>query len=58
MVCAGLVLGVAMSFVFTANTTMSCLETSKSFMRFCKDTEETNRQANLPFPSSPGHLIL
>lgn len=27
----------AMCFVFTANTTMSCLETSKSFMRFCKD---------------------
>jgi len=49
---AGLVLGVAMCFVFTANTTMSCLETSKSFMRFCKDAEETNRQAELPFPSS------
>ena len=28
--------GQAMCFVFTANTTMSCLETSKSFMRFCK----------------------
>ena len=26
----------ATCFVFTANTTMSCLETSKSFMRFCK----------------------
>ncbi|CAK9021231.1 unnamed protein product [Durusdinium trenchii] len=49
---AGLVLGVAMSFVFTANTTMSCLETSKSFMRFCQDAPETNRQAELPFPSS------
>ncbi|CAK9065796.1 Copia protein [Durusdinium trenchii] len=41
-----------MSFVFTANTTMSCLETSKSFMRFCQDAPETNRQAELPFPSS------
>eukprot|EP00435_Cladocopium_sp_Y103_P011298 s2813_g2.t4 len=49
---AGLVLGVAMCFVFTANTTMSCLETSKSFMRFCKDAKETNRQGPLPFPSS------
>lgn len=49
---AGLVLGIAMSFVFTANTTMSCLETSKSFMRFCKETEDVEKQKALPFPSS------
>merc|ERR1712137_550082 len=35
---AGLVLGVVMTFLFTANTTISCLETSKSFMRFCKES--------------------
>eukprot|EP00931_Biecheleriopsis_adriatica_P050105 TRINITY_DN29003_c0_g1_i1.p1 TRINITY_DN29003_c0_g1~~TRINITY_DN29003_c0_g1_i1.p1 ORF type:complete len:916 (-),score=195.63 TRINITY_DN29003_c0_g1_i1:6-2753(-) len=49
---AGLVLGTSMSFLFTANTTMSCLETSKSFMRFCKESDEVNSEASLPFPGS------
>jgi len=49
---AGLVLGVVMSFVFTANTTLSCLETSKSFMRFCKESDDVNKIESLPFPGS------
>eukprot|EP00930_Biecheleria_cincta_P005412 TRINITY_DN106340_c0_g1_i1.p1 TRINITY_DN106340_c0_g1~~TRINITY_DN106340_c0_g1_i1.p1 ORF type:complete len:910 (+),score=126.35 TRINITY_DN106340_c0_g1_i1:192-2921(+) len=49
---AGLVLGVVMSFLFTANTTLSCLETSKSFMRFCKESAEVNKVVGLPFPGS------
>jgi len=49
---AGLVLGVVMSFIFTANTTLSCLETSKSFMRFCKESNDVNKIETLPFPGS------
>ena len=49
---AGLVLGVIMPFLFTGNTTVSCLETSKSFMRFCKESETVSKISNLPFPHS------
>jgi len=49
---AGLVTGVVMTMLFTANTTISCLDTSKSFMRFCKESQDVNRRPNIPFPNS------
>jgi len=49
---AGLVLGVVMPFLFTGNTTVSCLETSKSFMRFCKESNTVSKIPRLPFPQS------
>jgi len=49
---AGLVLGVIMPFLFTGNCTVSCLETSKSFMRFCKESTAVSKRTDLPFPQS------
>lgn len=49
---AGLLLGVVMTMLFTANTIISCLETSKAFMRFCKESKEVDQKRNLPFPYS------
>jgi len=49
---AGLVLGVVMTMLFTANTTISCLETSKSFMRFCKESRDVEQKKTIPFPQS------
>lgn len=49
---AGLVTGVLMTFLFTANTTISCLDASKSFMRFCKESEDVARVQSMPFPNS------
>lgn len=49
---AGLVLGMVMTMLFTANTTISCLETSKSFMRFCKESKDVEQKRNIPFPNS------
>jgi len=49
---AGLVLGVVMTMLFTANTTMSCLDTSKAFMRFCKESTEVAQKRSIPFPNS------
>eukprot|EP00448_Togula_jolla_P003982 CAMPEP_0170598924 /NCGR_PEP_ID=MMETSP0224-20130122/16512_1 /TAXON_ID=285029 /ORGANISM="Togula jolla, Strain CCCM 725" /LENGTH=902 /DNA_ID=CAMNT_0010923519 /DNA_START=123 /DNA_END=2827 /DNA_ORIENTATION=+ len=49
---AGLVLGAVMTMVFTANTTQSCLQTSKAFMRFCKESPEVSRRKGVSFPNS------
>lgn len=49
---AGLVMGVVMALLFTANTTISCLDTSKSFMRFCKESDAVGIKKHLPFPQS------
>jgi len=49
---AGLVMGTVMTMLFTANTTISCLDTSKSFMRFCKESEDVGRAEQMPFPAS------
>jgi len=49
---AGLVTGVFMTFLFTANTTISCLDASKSFMRFCKESDDVGRVPSMPFPNS------
>merc|ERR1719428_1425944 len=49
---AGLVTGVVMTFIFSANTMISCLDTSKAFMRFCKESPEVQRITKLPFPQS------
>jgi len=49
---AGLVTGVVMTFLFAANTVLSCLETSKSFMRFCNESNDVNRWDGVPFPNS------
>jgi K(+)-stimulated pyrophosphate-energized sodium pump len=49
---AGLVTGVFMTFLFAANTTLSCLDASKSFMRFCKESEDVQRVPSMPFPHS------
>jgi Na+/H+-translocating membrane pyrophosphatase len=49
---AGLVLGIVMSFVFAANTTVSCLDTSRAFMRFCKESKDVKKIDKLPFPQS------
>eukprot|EP00913_Durusdinium_trenchii_P004682 g4347.t1 len=49
---AGLVLGVVMPFLFTGETTVSCLETSKAFMRFCKESDTVGKISQVPFPQS------
>ncbi|CAJ1432295.1 unnamed protein product, partial [Effrenium voratum] len=49
---AGLVFGVVMPFLFTGNTTISCLETSKAFMRFCKESNTVSKITDVPFPQS------
>jgi K(+)-stimulated pyrophosphate-energized sodium pump len=49
---AGLVMGVVMTFLFAANTTISCLDVSKSFMRFCKESDLVNQEKSVPFPNS------
>jgi len=49
---AGLVSGVVFTVLFAANTMLSCLETSKSFMRFCKESQDVQRIDKLPFPQS------
>lgn len=49
---SGLLLGIMMAMLFTANTTLSCLETSKAFMRFCKESKEVEQKRNIPFPYS------
>merc|ERR1719409_2364398 len=38
--------------LFAANTMISCLDTSKSFMRFCKESQEVTRIQGVPFPQS------
>jgi len=49
---AGLVTGVVMTFLFAANTMISCLDTSRAFARFCKEGTDVNRIDKLPFPQS------
>lgn len=49
---AGLVTGVVMTMLFTANTTLSCLDTSKAFMHFCKQSSDVNKKTGFPFPAS------
>jgi len=49
---AGLVTGIVFTMLFTANTMISCLDTSKSFLRFCKESSEVARNDKLPFPHS------
>jgi Na+/H+-translocating membrane pyrophosphatase len=49
---AGLVMGVVMTMLFAANTMISCLDTSRAFMKFCKDSHEVRRIEKLPFPQS------
>lgn len=49
---AGLVMGVVMTMLFTANTTLSCLDTAKAFLRFCKESDALEQRRNVPFPNS------
>lgn len=49
---AGLVMGVVATFLFAANTMISCLDTSQAFARFCRNTPEVARVDKLPFPQS------
>lgn len=49
---AGLVTGVVMVMVFSANTMISCLDTSKEFLRFCTASNEVRVKTKLPFPHS------
>jgi len=49
---AGLVTGIVMVMVFAANTMISCLDTSKEFMRFCNESKEVKIKDKLPFPHS------
>eukprot|EP00927_Polykrikos_kofoidii_P007260 TRINITY_DN12967_c0_g1_i1.p1 TRINITY_DN12967_c0_g1~~TRINITY_DN12967_c0_g1_i1.p1 ORF type:complete len:898 (+),score=127.16 TRINITY_DN12967_c0_g1_i1:162-2855(+) len=50
---AGLVMGVVMTMLFTANTMSSCLDTSIRFMQYCKEKRnEIGRIYKLPFPQS------
>jgi len=49
---AGLVCGVVMTMLFSANTMMSCLATSQAFMKFCKDNKDVQKIEKLPFPQS------
>jgi len=49
---AGLVCGVVFCVLFAANTMLSCLNCSKSFMRFCKESQDVQRIDKLPFPQS------
>jgi len=49
---AGLCTGVVMVMLFSANTMIACLDTSKEFMRFCNDSKEVKIKDKLPFPHS------
>lgn len=50
---AGLVMGVVMVLLFTASTIMSCLDTSKAFVKFCKESvDAVGCDEDLPFPAS------
>jgi len=49
---AGLVTGVVMTFLFAANTMISCLDTSRHFSRYCKENKHVSRIDKLPFPQS------
>jgi len=49
---AGLVTGVVMTMMFSANTMLSCLETSQSFMRFCNESADVAKNEDAPFPYS------
>jgi K(+)-stimulated pyrophosphate-energized sodium pump len=49
---AGLVTGFVMTMVFAANTMISCLDTSREFMRFCAESHEVRLKRKLPFPHS------
>lgn len=49
---AGLVLGVVMVMAFAANTMISCLDTSKEFMKFCNESHQVKIKDKLPFPHS------
>lgn len=49
---AGLVTGVVMTMIFAANTMISCLDTSREFMRFCNESKDVKIKTKLPFPHS------
>mmetsp|Transcript_29641 Transcript_29641/g.52857 ORF Transcript_29641/g.52857 Transcript_29641/m.52857 type:complete len:910 (+) Transcript_29641:146-2875(+) len=50
---AGLVTGAVMTFTFMANTMISCLDTSREFLRYWKDRgKEVKPKDQLPFPHS------
>jgi Na+/H+-translocating membrane pyrophosphatase len=49
---AGLVLGIVMVMVFSANTMISCLDTSREFLKFCHESKEVRIKDKLPFPHS------
>eukprot|EP00928_Gymnodinium_smaydae_P035985 TRINITY_DN25233_c0_g1_i1.p1 TRINITY_DN25233_c0_g1~~TRINITY_DN25233_c0_g1_i1.p1 ORF type:complete len:898 (+),score=93.81 TRINITY_DN25233_c0_g1_i1:139-2832(+) len=49
---AGLVVGVVMTFAFGANTMISCLDTSRAFLRACKENKDVKKIDKLPFPQS------
>merc|ERR1712232_373542 len=41
-----------MTFLFAANTMISCLDTSRHFSRYCKENKHVSRIDKLPFPQS------
>jgi len=49
---AGLVVGIVMVMLFSANTMIACLDTSKEFFRFCSENKEVKIKDKLPFPHS------
>lgn len=49
---AGLVTGIVLTFLFCANTMIACLDTSRAFEKFCRESKEVSRIERLPFPQS------
>lgn len=49
---AGLVYGTVLTMQFAANTMICCLNTSREFFRFCKESAEVKIKHKLPFPHS------
>jgi len=47
---AGILLGVVGTFMFSANTLMSCINMAKILMKYCKENPNVDRVARLPFP--------
>jgi len=49
---AGLVTGIVLTFLFCANTMIACLDTSRAFEKFCRESPDVSRIDRLPFPQS------
>jgi len=49
---AGLVTGIVLTFLFCANTMIACLDTSRAFQKYCRESKAVSKIDKLPFPQS------